>query len=238
MMKAAILSRAAVAGVCMALCSCASVSVREIIPLTQAPTKVPQAILVQTFEFEDDMVRAGRQGEELEEFKRSMQQEMTANLLERLRKYIGPAQATSPESMLPRENSWVISGRFTRLYQGSRFLRGALGFGTGGTKMDVTATISDLSGKVPRRFLLIQTTGGTNAMPGAVMGVVTWPMILSGAPGLVSGLSGDSRRTAREITSALALYMKNHGLDAGKEAPKVKRKGSLPVFSNNREAEY
>ncbi|HEY5740904.1 MAG TPA: DUF4410 domain-containing protein [Terrimicrobiaceae bacterium] len=236
-MKTAIFSRAAIAGVCMALCSCASVSVREIIPLTQAPTKVPQTILVQTFEFEDDMVRAGRQGEELEEFKRGMQQEMTANLLERLRKYIGPAQATSPESMLPRENSWLISGRFTRLYQGSRFLRGALGFGSGGTKMEITATISDLSGKVPKRFLLIQTTGGTNAMPGAVMGVVTWPMILSGAPGLVAGLSGDSRRTAREITSALGLYMKNHGLDVGKEVPKVKRKGSLPLFSNNREPE-
>jgi len=234
-MKPAFLFRAALAGLCLALCSCASVSVREIIPLTEAPGQAPQTIFVQTFEVEDDMVRVGRQGKELEDFKRSMQQEMTTNLLERIRKYVAPAQAVSAETEAPRGNYWLLTGRFTRVNQGSRLLRGTLGFGSGGTKMDVTATVFDLSGRAPKRFLMIQTTGGTNAMPGAVMGIITWPMAVSGAPGLISGLSGDCRRTSREITSALAAYMKKHNLQVAKGIPRPKRKGSLPWLPQKKE---
>jgi hypothetical protein len=233
-MKPAFLISAILAGLGIALCSCASVSVRETIPLTAPPGKAPETIFIQTFEFEEDMLRVGRKGEELEDFKRTMQQEMMTNLLDRVRKYIGPAQALSSEAEIPRGNFWLLSGRFTRVNQGSRLLRGALGFGTGGTKMDVTATVSDLSGRTPLRFLLIQTTGGSNAMPGAVMGAVTWPMAIAGAPGLVSGLSLDSRRTSREITSALAQYMKKHGLQVAGDAPKPKPKGALPWLPQRR----
>jgi hypothetical protein len=227
-MKPAIMFPAVLAGLCLGLCSCASVSVRETIPLTEPPSKPPQTIFVQTFEFEEDMLRVGRRGDELEQFKHTMQQEMTTNLLERIRKYIAPAQAISTETGLPRGNSWLISGRFARVNQGSRFLRGVLGFGSGGTKMDVTVSVSDLSGRVPKQFLMIQTTGGSNAMPGAVVGVVSWPATITGAPGLIAGLSADCRRTARQITSALAQYMKKHGLQAVDDAPKPKPKGSLP----------
>ena len=136
-MKLPFLFPATFVSVCLALCSCASVSVREVIPLAEPPASGPQSIFVETFEFEDDMVRVGREGEELEQFKRTMQQEMTSNLLERLGKYIAPAQAVSSEAEAPPGKSWLISGRFTRVNQGSRFLRGALGFGSGGTKMDV-----------------------------------------------------------------------------------------------------
>jgi hypothetical protein len=227
-MKRAFLFPATVASVCLALCSCASVSVREVIPLTEPPVSVPQTIFVETFEFEDDMVRVGRQGEELEQFKRAMQQEMTSNLLERIRKYVAPAQAVSSAAEAPPGKSWLISGRFTRVNQGSRFLRGALGFGSGGTKMDVTAIVSDLSGKAPKRFLMIQTSGGSNAMPGAIVGVFAWPASFTGAHGLIAGLSSDCRRTSREITSALAQYMKRHGLHVADDVPKPKPKGSLP----------
>ena len=227
-MKPALLFRLALAGLCLALCSCASVSVREIIPLTDTPVQAPQIIFVQAFDFEDDMIRVGRQGEELEDFKRRLQQEMTSNLFEQIRKYIAPAQAVSAGTAPPQGNSWLITGRFTRLNQGSRALRSTLGFGSGGTKMDVTAIVSDLSGGAPKRFLMIQTTGGTNAMPGAVMGVIVWPMMVSGAPGLISGLSGDCRRTSREITSAMAAYMKKHGLQVAKDVPRPKQRGSLP----------
>ena len=234
-MKPAFLFRVALAAFCLSQWSCASVSVREVIPLTGVPAQAPQTIFVQPFEFEDDMIRVGRQEEELEQFKRGMQQEMTANLLERIGKYIAPAQALSVEAGAPRGNSWLITGRFTRLNQGSRLLRGTLGFGSGGTKMDVTATVSDLSGDAPRRFHMIQTTGGTNAMPGAIMGVITWPMMVSGAPGLMSGLSGDCRRTSREITSAMAAYMKKHGLQVAKDVPGPKPRGSLPWLPQNAE---
>jgi Domain of unknown function (DUF4410) len=234
-MKLAFLLSATFVSVCLALCSCASVSVREVIPLAEPRALGPQSIFVQTFEFEDDMVRVGRQGEELEQFKRTMQQEMTSNLLERIRKYIAPAQAVSSAAEAPPGNAWLISGRFTRVNQGSRLLRGALGFGSGGTKMDVTATVSDLSGKAPKRFLIIQTTGGSNAMPGAIVGVFAWPASITGAPGLVSGLSSDCRRTSREITTALAQYMKKHGLQVADDVPKPKPRGSLPWLPQRRD---
>ena len=234
-MKRAFLFPATVASVCLALCSCASVSVREVIPLTEPPVSAPQTIFVETFEFEDDMVRVGRQGEELEQFKRAMQQEMTSNLLERIRKYVAPAQAVSSAAEAPTGKSWLISGRFTRVNQGSRFLRGALGFGSGGTKMDVTAIVSELSGKAPKRFLMIQTSGGSNAMPGAIVGVFAWPASFTGAHGLIAGLSSDCRRTSREITSALAQYMKRHGLQVADDVPKPKPKGSLPWLPQRRD---
>ena len=228
LMNLAYLSRLACAGIWLALASCASVSVRETIPLTEAPTQGPQTILVQPFEFEDDMIRVNRQGAELETFKRDLQKEMTANLYERIRRYIAPSQVLYTDATPTQGNSWLISGRFTRVNQGSRLLRTTLGFGSGGTKMDVTATVSDLSGPTPKRFLMIQTTGGTNAMPGAIMGVIVWPLTFSGAPGLVSGLSADCQRTSREITSALAAYMKQHGLQVAKGVPQPKQRGSLP----------
>ena len=230
-MKSTFLFRLALVAACVPLCSCASVSVREVIPLGRAPLQLPQTIVVQPFDFEDDMVRVGRQGAELEDFKRRIQQELTANLVERIRKYLAPAQAAGIGT--PQGNAWLIAGRFTRLNQGSRFLRGALGFGSGGTKMDVTATVTDISGGVQDRFLVIQTTGGTNAMPGAIMGIIAWPMITSGAPGLLSGLSGDTQRTAREVTNALAAYMKDHGLRVAADVPKPKPKGGLPQFSDS-----
>ena len=233
-MKLAFLFPATFVSVCLALCSCASVSVREVIPLAEPPASGPQSIFVQTFEFEDDMVRVGRQGEELEQFKRTMQQEMTSNLLERIRKYIAPAQAVSSEAEAPRGKSWLISGRFTRVNQGSRFLRGALGFGSGGTKMDVTATVSDLSGKAPKRFLMIQTSGGRTQCQGRSSECSRGRRALQERTDLIAGLSSDCRRTSREITSALAQYMKRHGLQVADDVPKPKPRGSLPWLPQKR----
>jgi Domain of unknown function (DUF4410) len=235
-MRSALLFRITLAGLCFALSSCASVSVREVIPLTEAPSRGPETIFLQPFEFEEDMVRVGRQGGELEEFKSRLRQEMTSNLFEQISKYIAPAQAVSAATVPPQGNAWLITGRFTRLNQGSRALRSTLGFGSGGTKMDVTATVSDFSGGENRRFLMIQTTGGTNAMPGAIMGVITWPLMFSGAPGLVSGLSADCRRTSREITNSLAAYMKEHGLQVARSVPRPKQRGSAPWLPYGREA--
>ena len=90
-MKLPFLFPATFVSVCLALCSCASVSVREVIPLAEPPASGPQSIFVETFEFEDDTVRVGREGEELEQFKRTMQQEMTSNLLERTRQIYRPS---------------------------------------------------------------------------------------------------------------------------------------------------
>jgi hypothetical protein len=103
--------------------------------------------------------------------------------------------------------------------------------------METSVTVSDLSGGADRPFLQIETTGGSNAMPGAIMGVIYWPMILNGGEGLVAGVTGDCRRTSREIAAALAAFMKDHGMPVNKAAPKPKSKGTPSWWPQKKKTE-
>ncbi len=207
---------------------CASVSVKNGIPLGPAPAQVPRVIFVQPFEFDEGAILVDRDGRRLEEFEATLRREMMQNLVERLPQYVAPAEGIPSQAVVPHGDYWLVSGKFTRLNQGSRALRGTVGFGAGGTKMDVSVTVSEMSGEAPRSFLLIETTGGSNAAPGAIMGIIAWPMIASGAGGLLEGVSGDARRTAREVTSALADYVGKERLSRKKKkTPRTKYKGGL-----------
>jgi hypothetical protein len=215
-----------IVGLAVGLCSCASVTVVNEVPLSEpAPGRLPMTILVQPFEFDEGNIRVDREGQELTDFKRSLQQDMTKNLAERLRKYVAPAQGLPTEAGIPHGDYWLVTGRFTRVNQGSRFLRSAFGFGSGGTKMDVTVKVAALSEEAIRPFLLIQTSGGSNAMPGAILGVINWTMILNGGEGLIAGVTGDTRRSSREIVAGLCDYLKQNGVPVAKDAPKPKIKG-------------
>lgn len=224
------LLRALVATVLAAfLSSCASVSVTNVITLeNQPPVHLPRGIYVRPFEFDEGTVRVDRQGQKLDEFEKELQDKLTAELVARFRKFLAPSDPLPSSASVPEGNFWVVTGRFTRLNQGSRALRSTVGFGAGGTKLDVTATISDHTSGEAKPFVLIQTTGGSNAMPGAIMGVIAWPMILNGAEGLVAGVTADARRTSKEISAALADYLKKRGVEVSSDAPKPKVKGNLP----------
>jgi len=213
---------------CGTLCSCASVSVQNVVEPSQTPPAFkPQKIYIHPFEFDEGTVRVDREGSKLEEFKATLQQEMMKNLVVRLTKSIAPAESLPVFAGLPPGQNWLMTGRFTRVNQGSRFLRSAFGFGSGGTKMDVSITISELSETGPRPLVMVQTTGGSNAMPGAILGVVNWIMILQGGQGIVAGVTTDCRRTAREITAALAAYLQQNGFAVAKDTPKPKTKGKV-----------
>lgn len=225
-MKRKLLRYACLGLLAASLCSCASVTVSDISPLSeQPPAHPPVKIFVQPFEFQEDMLRVDRTGEKLDEFKRDLQTEMSKNLVERLRKYIAKAEPLPASAGIPHGNYWLVTGEFTRVNQGSRALRSTVGFGSGGTKMDVTVTVADLTGGEVRPFAMLRTTGGSNAMPGAIMGVISWPMTLSGGEGLIAGVTGDCRRTSREITAGLAAYMREHQLTVAEDAPNPKTKG-------------
>lgn len=211
------------------LCSCASVSVTNVITLeNQPPTRLPRGIYVRPFAFEEGTIRVDRSGHRLDEFEIQLQDKLTAELVARFRKFLAPADGLPSRASVPAGDFWVIEGKFTRINQGSRALRSTLGFGAGGTKLDVTATVVDYSSGEPKPFVLIQTTGGSNAMPGAIMGVIAWPMILSGGEGLVAGVTADARRTSQEIAAALADYLKRQGIAVSDRAPQPKMKGKLP----------
>jgi hypothetical protein len=112
----------------------------------------------------------------------------------------------------------VIQGQFVRVNQGSRLLRGAIGFGLGGTKLVCRVQVYDLSqGPGGQPFLTFTTTGGSNAEPGAITAIATDPLTIAieavagGAGGIAHGLTEDSARTAREITAVLSNYMYHRG---------------------------
>jgi hypothetical protein len=215
-------------GLALSLCSCASVSVSQVVSLeNRTPTHRPRGIYVRPFAFEEGTVRVDREGRKLSEFEKALQDRLSAELVAGLRKYLAPADGLPDEAAVPPGDYWVVTGRFTRINQGSRALRSTIGFGAGGTKLDVTAIVSDHSSGESKPFVLIRTTGGSNAMPGAVMGIIAWPMVLQGAQGLAAGVTADTRRTAREITAALADYLKKNGMEVSPDAPKPKMKGRL-----------
>ena len=212
-------SRWAVGLVCAALCSCASVSLKKVEVLTvHAPMKAPAKILVRPPEFYDAAVRVDRRGARLDTFKHEMQERFTRHLVRRLSRNVAPAEAVAATAPLPRGNYWLIVSRFDRMHQGSRMLRSVIGFGVGGTKLETSVVVYDLSRRPPRPFLLLQTTGGSNASPGAI-GTATYfatgvtALFSAGNlfEGTRSGLTFDTLRTVRQIVAALSEYLVERG---------------------------
>ncbi len=204
---------------CAALCSCASVSLKKVDVLTaRPPAKAPAMIFVKPPTFYDAAVRVDRSGARLETFEHDMQERFTRNVVRRLSRYVAPAQAVAATAPLPRGNHWLVTSRFDRVNQGSRLLRSFIGFGAGGTKLEMSVVVYDLSSKPPRPFLLIQTTGGSNAPPGVIGTAayfVTGVTALFSAGNLFegtrSGLTFDTLRSAREIAAALSEYLVERG---------------------------
>lgn len=220
----------------LVLTSCASVSVKDVARLSpDAPSRLPEKVFVAPFTFTNGETRVDRAGADLEKFKFDLQELMTRNLLRRLPKYVGPAAAVAATAPLPRGNFWLIRGNFDRVFQGSRFLRAVVGLGAGGTRMETTVVIYDLSGPYPRPFLRIVTTGGSNISPG-IGGVATFfisgPMALTSlfnvVDGVRSGITFDTIRTTREVNSALSEYLYQRGAIPYKKAAGPKRLGQFP----------
>ena len=227
-----------------ALPSCASVSVKKSELLTASPPKkTPARIFVKPPTFYDPGLRVDRSAANLEAFKSDLQEKFTRQLVRRLSRYVSPAQAVASTAPLPRGNFWLVEGRFDRINQGSRLLRSVFGFGAGGTKLDMSVVVYDLSKTAPRPILLIETTGGSNATPGAI-GTATY--FMTGPTALFSlgnlfegtrtGLTFDTIRTAREIAASLSEFLSEQGapLPAGTLHPRRLRNspsGTRPFAS-------
>ena len=221
---------------CALLCSCASVGVKKIELLTaRPPTKAPAKIFVKPSTFYDPGLRVDRSGAKLEKFKYELQEKFTRNLVRRLSKHVSPAQAVAATAPLPRGNYWLIRGRFDRVNQGSRLLRSVVGFGAGGTKLDMSVVVYDLSKARPRPILLIETTGGSNATPGAigtaayfVTGVTALFSVGNLFEGTRSGLTFDTIRTTREVAASLSEFLADRGVLSPEKALRPRRLRNSP----------
>lgn len=192
---------------------CASVSVKESRVTDQSqPLRTPSTIFVRPFVFARDALRVDREGDALREFESSVAAEMADRLVERLSTSIAPSRRAAISEKIQGKNIWIIEGQFDRINQGSRALRAVVGFGLGGTKMETTAFAYSLDPKGQRTLVArIQTTGGSNAVPGAAFSgpVLVVPRLVLTAS--TSGVSSDLKRTARMITAALSEQLSKAG---------------------------
>ena len=120
-------------GVVLMLTGCASISVQ---PGSQYATKqMPKKVYVEVFSTDKAVINADREGKELAEFKTGLQNMMMAGITEDMTERLVPAVDGRKHHPKPGENAWVVRGQFVQVNQGSRALRGIVGFGAGGTKM-------------------------------------------------------------------------------------------------------
>ncbi len=131
------------------------------------------------------------------------------HLVEELSRTVAPAVLVKSPAAAGRDG-WVVTGEITKIDEGSRILRMAIGLGVGSTKME-TAVAVNASRASKRSFLSFSTKGTSGATPGAA----TNPIPFSSAPTVLfqgqQGISDDSRRTARMIASRIADYVVQRG---------------------------
>jgi len=198
-----------------ALAGCASISVRPHSETEHAA--MPKKIYVTVFDVRHGDFRVDREKIELRNFKKDLRSLLQSAMVADLNSRLIPAAGAALDKTFPPQHAWLVRGEFTRVYQGSRLLRGAIGFGLGATKVETKVYVYDLGKSSTEPFLVFSTTGGSNAEPGAITGIATDPLTfvvstaLSGAGNIAHGLTEDTRRTAREITAALSDYMYRRG---------------------------
>ncbi len=203
-------------------CSCASVSVSNVGQTASAkPAQKPPHFYVAPFSTVGAQIKEHPMRKQPGSLGPEAQELLSKFLVAELNKSVGPASAVSDKAM-PGSSGWLITGQFTRLNEGSRILRMAIGLGAGGTKMETKVAVRNLTGN-GAPFLNFATSGGSGAQPGAA----TNPIPFSSAPTALmaskNGITDDADRTARMIVATVADYMVKRGwMEPGKVAkPKM-----------------
>ncbi len=201
--------------VSLLLCGCPSVGVH---PLDGADTSKgsgpgtvvaaqaakPNILYVSPFGFERCALNVDREGAELELFKSDIAKAFAADVAERLVNIeAGPSCNILAAGKPPRvpQAAWWVTGRFTRINQGSRALRAFVGMGSGGTKFETEVEVYDLASSGMKPLFSFVTSGGSGAATGALVGITPLTMPLSAAVDSRAGLSDDRARTARMIAA-------------------------------------
>ena len=215
---------------CLMLGGCASVSVSR--QEWSSKVCVPDKILIRPFTVDREKFRVDRDGVDLDAFEEKFSAEFADRLAERLTKHIRPAMVISRNEKVKDPKAWLIEGHFTRVHQGSRALRSLVGFGLGATKTEARVDVFQVAanGRLIR-VAQLETTGGSNAEPGALFsspfGAV--PRLITNVT--TSGLAADARRTARTITAAVSEKLSAQGAQLAGRPLRVKLLGSLPSQS-------
>ena len=223
---------AATAFILVWLSACASVSVDKVSRQDGEKPQAPKTIYVKDFGVPPEVLRVDRGGKSLEAFRRSIKKQLTLAIVERANKHLGIDAVAALQGAPPaRSPAWMVTGRFVTVNQGSRALRAIVGLGAGGTKVRTDVVVYDYSGRKPRVILKFETSGGSNAMPGAAFGLVmpNYYLLAADVVGKVGqGLNVDVVRTSRQIVAALSEYMGQEGYLSPKKVYRSKKLGKWP----------
>lgn len=210
------------------LSGCASVSVSHV-EWIKDRSPAPHKIYVRPFTIENSKFRVDRSGEGLEEFEKKFTEDFAERLAERLSKYVRPTVIISSDQKINNPGAWIVEGHFKRVNQGSRALRMLVGLGLGGTKMETNVDIfAGEKNTQWKRIARIETTGGSNAEPGALLSspFAAGPRLIVNGTG--AGLSADARRTTRTITAAISEKLTAQGDQLNGRPLRAKPLGGLP----------
>ena len=211
-----------------ALTGCASVSLSKREWRDTRP-EAPEKIFVRPFAVDPGISKVDRQGDALADFEEEFSEDFARRLAERLSKHVAPTEIAAAEGKISAPDVWIVEGRFTRLNQGSRALRAFVGFGLGGTKTEAAVRILRPAGRGRMETVAeFETTGGSNAEPGALFGGPIGAVPRLAKQLLSSGLSADARRTARTITAAISEKLHAQGEPLAGRPLRAKPLGGLP----------
>jgi len=182
-------------------------------PLPSATVKLtpnPHHIYVAPFDTSTGKWLVGREGVELINFKEDFQTNFVHQLETRLIK-LAPTEQRWVNDM--PDHGWLVAGEFVTVFQGSRALRTAIGYGLGQTTMQTNVYVYDLDVSKTQYVLAFRTgvpddkgdTGAGSGSAPAGLGSLGEP--ITTGMGLGSGLKLDTTRTCREIAAILAKYM-------------------------------
>jgi len=191
------------------LSSCASISVKNVSASDTKITKPPTIVYVTPLSLEGAQIKENPYRKTPGALGSETQKLISGYLVSELVKAGIPAQAATKSAT--KSGAWIVEGRIIRVAEGNRLLRMGIGLGLGGTKLETHVEIRKADARRP--FLAFNTTGGSNATPGAA----TNPIPFSSAPQALlnakDGITDDSARTARMITGTISQYLAAHGLE-------------------------
>ena len=169
----------------------------------------PPKIYLAPFDTETGKWLVGREGVDLVDFKKEFQSNFIRQLQERLMK-LAPTEPRWVDD-LP-DHGWLVAGEFVTVYQGSRFLRAAVGVGMGETTLQCNVYVYDLDVSKTQYVMAFRTgvpdpNHDTGAGSGSAPSGVIFPEPITTATAVGSGLKLDTTRTCREIAAYLTPYL-------------------------------
>ncbi len=124
-----------------------------------------------------------------------------------------PAQRLPPGAAVPAEG-WLLQGAFVEADEGNRLRRAVIGFGVGGTQMEVVVGVSDLARNPVAPFIIFGAVSDPSKLPGAV---VTLNPYVAAAKFVLekSATDRDVKHTSKEIVNELLKYKGKFEEEAG-----------------------